>query len=243
MFTILSRNTTYIRFCVFQVIQNKQVYYVRFFLRADYRGEHRGTFLSRARCLFIAEFPDLFSNIILANMRGVFDANSISPFWETVMRPFFDMDLEVANYLAPTRSEEFIASLAPKHPIYLDLLNETVRLNIGKTHDNTKPALHVLEKEGLQFRGRVDILDSGPLIECPKTDLKTIRNSQKGKFTGVIQSGIGIDKMMICNTKMEFRAILSSLKIEEGGKVYLEEEAANLLALELGDELRYCPVK
>ena len=61
------------------------------FLSADYRTGLNGRMLAKARMLFIAEFPELFGNKIIAEMRGISDEAGRSPFWESLGRHFFKM--------------------------------------------------------------------------------------------------------------------------------------------------------
>jgi arginine N-succinyltransferase len=54
------------------------------FLHADYRNGLNGRLLSKARMLFIAEFPELFGTKTIAEMRGISDEQGHSPFWESL---------------------------------------------------------------------------------------------------------------------------------------------------------------
>ncbi len=47
----------------------------------------------------------------------------------------------------------------PKLPIYINLLSKEAQAVIGQVHDNTKPALKLLEREGFCCRDYVDIFD------------------------------------------------------------------------------------
>ena len=59
------------------------------FLDPAYRVGKNGSLLSKCRFLFLAQFRELFSKKIIAEMRGVSDANGKSPFWDSLGRHFF----------------------------------------------------------------------------------------------------------------------------------------------------------
>ncbi len=211
------------------------------YLKPVYRGEGRGTFLSRARCLFIAEFVNNFSDKIVADMRGVSNPDEISPFWEAVGHHFADMRYSEASHIKAVQGSQFLIDLMPHLPIYIDLLPETAKKVIAKVHENTEPALHVLEKEGLQFKNYIDIFDAGATIESEKNNLKTVRESKKATLAA-FKNNLSEGKiMMISNTKYnDFRAIVGFVEKLGKTEVALSEEMAKQLQISLGDQLRYC---
>lgn len=62
------------------------------FLHPDYRVKRNGGLLSKCRFLFLAQFPQLFGKMVVAEMRGVSDEAGNSPFWEALGRHFFSID-------------------------------------------------------------------------------------------------------------------------------------------------------
>jgi|AGFS01.1.fsa_nt_gi arginine succinyltransferase (EC 2.3.1.109) len=148
------------------------------FLRSDYRSGLNGRLLSRARMLFIAEFPELFGKKIIAEMRGMSDEQGRSPFWESLGRHFFKMEFSQADYLTGVGNKSFIAELMPKFPLYTCFLSEAARNVIGRVHKDTEPALAMLKQEGFNYQGYVDIFDAGPAIECDTSKIRAVRESQ-----------------------------------------------------------------
>lgn len=212
------------------------------YLKPAYRGEGRGTFLSRSRCLFMAEFLNNFSEKIVADMRGVSDPNRISPFWEAVGQQFADMKYPEASYLKATTGSQFLVDLMPHLPIYIDFLPEAAKKVIGKTHAHTVPALHVLEKEGFQFKNYIDIFDGGPTIEAEKSSLRTVRES-KNIFLAEIKKNVSEENaiMMISNTKYNhFRSVMGTLEVVGEKEIALSTTLAKQLQVSVGDKLRYC---
>src|SRR6202012_5011720 len=116
------------------------------FLAPAYRKDGNGRLLSMSRFLFMAEHPDYVDPTIIAEMRGVVDDQGHSPFWEAVGRHFFDIDFPTADYLSMV-NKRFIADLMPKHPIYITLLPREAQAVIGKVHDQTEPAMAMLQQE------------------------------------------------------------------------------------------------
>jgi arginine N-succinyltransferase len=148
------------------------------FLDADYRHNGNGPLLSRSRFMFIAEFLERFPERICAEMRGYFDDNNNSPFWEALGKRFFSMEFEQADMLVSLGKKAFLAELMPKHPVYVAFLPESAQHCIGLTHKDTVPARKLLEGEGLRFENHIDIFEAGPILECHIADLRACRESE-----------------------------------------------------------------
>lgn len=215
------------------------------YLDASLRGRGLGPFLSRARFLFMAEFPALFSDVIIAELRGVFNKEGISPFWEALGKKFFHSDFHDANFRRSTQSAQFITDLVPQQGVYLDLLPIDASAVIGKPHDNTKPDLHILEKEGFHFRNVIDIFDAGPIIEASRDGIKTIKESMRTKVLGFKENSAEIsgEVMLISNTAMDFRSTISPEILLTAEGVYLTKSLGKTLHVNVGDTLRYCPLR
>lgn len=147
------------------------------FLRHDQRNGSNGRLLSLGRLLFVAEFPHLFGEKMIAELRGSADENGCSPFWDSLGRHFFQMDFTQADHLSGLGNKAFIAELMPRQPLYTCLLTEQAQAAIGQTHPNTQPALKILQAEGFAHKGYIDIFDGGPVIEAPIRSIRTVRDS------------------------------------------------------------------
>ncbi|KIF58142.1 arginine N-succinyltransferase [Pseudomonas fluorescens] len=147
------------------------------FLRHDQRNGSNGRLLSLGRLLFVAEFPHLFGEKMIAELRGSADENGCSPFWDSLGRHFFQMDFTHADHLSGLGNKAFIAELMPRQPLYTCLLTEQAQAAIGQTHPNTQPALKILQAEGFAHQGYIDIFDGGPVIEAPIRSIRTVRDS------------------------------------------------------------------
>jgi arginine N-succinyltransferase len=136
------------------------------FLRQPARRNRNGSVLSKCRMMFLAAFPELFSQRVIAEMRGYSDDLGRSPFWDGLGRRFFNIEFSDADFLTGSGDKVFIAELMPKFPIYIPMLPSSAQQAIANVHPHTEPALAMLQAEGFRKNGYVDIFDAGPTIEC-----------------------------------------------------------------------------
>ena len=200
------------------------------FLRGDYRSGLNGRLLSKARMLFIAEFPELFGNKIIAEMRGMSDENGRSPFWESLGRHFFKMEFSQADYLTGVGNKSFIAELMPKFPLYTCFLSEAARNIIGRVHPDTEPALAMLKREGFSYQGYVDIFDAGPAIECETSKIRAVRESQT-LVLAVGTPGDDATPYLIHNRKREDCRITAAPARLAAGTLVVDPQTAKRLRL------------
>ncbi|MFT5277419.1 MAG: arginine N-succinyltransferase [Glaciecola sp.] len=213
------------------------------FLRENARQGLNGRFLSKMRFLFMAEHEERFSDIVIAEMRGISDEEGRSPFWAWLEEHFFSMDFPTADYLTGIGSKEFIAELMPKHPIYVNLLSKSAQNSIGKVHDKTKPALRLLEQEGFKCRGYVDIFDAGPTLEADVKNIATVQASRNASI--VINDNLAQTDGETCfaiNTSVKsFRACIAQIAYVDGNRVAIEKASAQALGIKDGDSIRFSP--
>ena len=136
-----------------------------------------------------------------------------------------------------SQSKKFIADLMPTHPIYIPLLPESAQEAIGEVHVNTRPALVVLEKEGFDFRGMVDIFDGGPTVHCATNEIRSIKNSRGGTVSAIETNPVGTERQLICNARLDFRACLGEISWD-GDQATIDEATSLSLELKVGDKLR-----
>ena len=215
------------------------------FLRPEYRGEankhlRNGALLSKARWLFIAQFRDRFPQKVLAEMRGVFDENNISPFWESLGKHFFPMDFNEADRLTGLGQKSFIGELMPKFPIYTTFMSEEARACIGQVHRHTRPALEMLKKEGLRWEGYIDIFDGGPTVEAYIDDVRAIRNSQLYQVeVSPNATQESVSRWLAASTHMlSFTASWIGRAPADASTIVLTPEEAERLGVSSGDTVR-----
>ena len=212
------------------------------FLSPAHRGPGNGRLLSLSRFLFMANYPAYFDPMVIAEMRGILDERGHSPFWEAIGHHFFDIDLPKADYLSMV-NKRFIADLMPKHPIYIPLLPPEAQAVIGKVHDQTEPAMAMLEKEGFKSRGLVDIFEGGPVVHCALSDIRAVKQSILAPVAEITDKPIESDPFIISNARQDFRACQGTLQLTPGGGVRLGIQCAMALRLRLGDPLRFVAAK
>jgi arginine N-succinyltransferase len=211
------------------------------FLSPDHRKDGNGRLLSLARFLFMADHKEYFDPIIIAEMRGVVDDTGRSPFWEAVGRHFFHIDFVTADYLSMI-DKKFIAELMPEYPIYVPLLPKEAQEVIGQVQDQTAPALRILEDEGFQRSGEVDIFEAGPVVKCHLNEIRTIRDSTKAIIEGLTDTAIDSDIYFIANTRHDFRATKGKI-LRDGDRVKIEPAVAQALGVVPGDPIRFVAPK
>ncbi|MCC7040870.1 MAG: arginine N-succinyltransferase [Burkholderiales bacterium] len=216
------------------------------FLDAAYRRAKNGALLAKSRLLFIAEFADRFATKIIAELRGVLDADGRSPFWEGLGRHFFAMEYGTADHLTGLGQKAFIAELMPRHPVYVNLLPAAARDVIGKVHVDTAPARAMLEQEGFRHEGYVDIFDAGPTLECYRDNIHAVRQSQllpvaleAGDATDDRRDDVG---WLVCNRRFaDFRATVVSAPAHLD-RLPLTPAACAALRVGAGDRVRAVPL-
>jgi len=207
------------------------------FLQPDYRAGNNGKWLSKSRFLFIAQFQQLFTEKIIAEMRGYQSEDGYVPFYEGLGRHFFKMDFNHVDQLTALGKKSFIAELMPRQPLYVDYLPEDARETIGKVHANTVPARRLLESEGMHFEGYVDIFDAGPVLQARVSELRALRESA---LAVVDDAAVSAERepVIVSNTTMtDFRVILTQSN-PVNGRIALTEQDQRLLRCASGDQVR-----
>ncbi|MDF5565729.1 arginine N-succinyltransferase, partial [Vibrio parahaemolyticus] len=164
-----------------------------------------------------------------------------SPFWQWLQEHFFSIDFTLADYLTGIGKKGFIADLMPKLPIYINLLSPEAQAVIGQVHDNTRPALKLLEREGFTNRGYVDIFDGGPTVECDLRNIESVRHSFRAQVK--ISEHSSTQDFLMCNSSFEnFRATVTKAAYDaETQSVMIAPDVADALSVEEGDFVRLLP--
>ncbi|MCP5207717.1 MAG: arginine N-succinyltransferase [Hahellaceae bacterium] len=212
-------------------------------LSKPYRHGDNGQLLSKCRFLFLADFKEKFSPKIFAEMRGYSDETGHSPFWEGLGRHFFAVDFSHADYLSGLGNKSFIAEMMPQYPIYVPFLSTEAQKCIAQVHDNTRPALAMLEGEGFNFNGFVDIFDAGPLVEAFVNNIRSVRDSFKRQAVVVKNpqemGGREPRPFMVSNRSFSsFRVGLVDALHVQADTVSIPQALAEALQIESGDIVR-----
>lgn len=207
------------------------------FLHPDYRRDGMGKFLSRSRFVMIAEFEQLFSDVVISEIRGVQDGDGNSPFYDNLARHFFKMEFRKADYIYATQGGQFIADLMPKYPIYVNLLPKAAQEVIGVPFEASTPALHLLKSEGFNYEGYVDLFDAGPTIQAKRGSIETVRKSSRDKVIGI--KDIHADSHIISNVRLaDFMMTRGGIERQSEG-VIITPAVAEAIQVKVGDMVRY----
>lgn len=207
------------------------------FLKADRRKGGAGRLLSQSRYMLIGAEPQLFADTVLAELRGVFTPDGACPFWDHVASKFFPMPFDEADRMTGSTDKQFILDLAPRHPIYVELLPEPARAVIGKVHPQGVAAMALLESEGFRPNGLVDIFDAGPTVCCDRDNIRTVRDARRLKVRIANEVEAELPALISTDTVGGFRAVRQKAELAGDG-VVLSEETADALKLRPGDMAR-----
>lgn len=209
------------------------------FLDPMHRRKNNGLLLSRARFLFMANFPERVTPLVIAEMRGFCDESGLSPFWSAIGQHFFHMPFAEADRLTLATNRQFIADLMPKTPIYVNLLPPDAQMVIGKTHPWTEGALSMLLREGFEYSNYIDIFDGGPLIHAPIDRIHTIKTSQILIISHIENNVLG-QSGLVSNISLNFRATTSPILVNANEpSCTISKETAELLQVNCGDVIRF----
>lgn len=213
------------------------------FVLPEFRRPGVGQFLSRARFLAMADFPERFGTTVMAELRGWLDQEGHSPLWENLGRQFFGIEFQEAVNTVALKGTQFISDLMPKYPIYIDLLPQAARDVIGKPNDSSAPALHMLKKEGFQYTGYVDLFDGGPSVQAATHEIHTVRESQQGSVRLNAEISEQDARYMLSNADLnQYRVILAPARQAADGALMIHPDTAKALQLNnAGAQLRYIP--
>ena len=206
------------------------------FLKAERRKGGAGLLLALSRYLLIAADPTRFSENVLSELRGWFDDEGGCPFWEDVSSKFFHMPFTDADRMSASTDGQFILDLAPRHPIYVELLPERAREVVARVHRDGEPARALLEREGFRANGLVDIFDAGPTMTCRRDDIRTVRESQRLRVR--IEPSVSAGQALVAIDAVEgFRAVRTPAAID-GDHVLIDQAAAEVLGVSDEDLVR-----
>ena len=206
------------------------------FLHPNERAGGLGLLLARSRYLFIAMHRRRFADKVIAELRGIIDERTDSPFWDNVAGRFFGMSFQEADYFNAINGNQFIADLMPKYPVYVAMLDEAARKVIGVPHPTGRAAMRMLENEGFRYEGYVDIFDGGPTMVAPTDFVTSVRESVSAKITRM-DVAEGERAILAAGRLADFRACYGARVLDGVGGIAIDAASADLLDVREGDTL------
>lgn len=213
------------------------------FLLPSARRKYLGQFLSRSRFLLMYDFIAFFDEQVFAEIRGWLDADNHSPFWDHIGKQFFNMPYQRADFLSAVSGSQFISDLMPKHPIYLNLLPESVRNVVGLADDLAVPATALLKKEGFRYQGYVDIFDAGPVLQAALEQIESIKIAKQTQVKPLNQ--LKAEKSLLCIVSNRdgnnYRQALCPVYLHQG-EYYLDSAFIEQLQLNSLHQISFLPI-
>lgn len=206
------------------------------FVRPERRTGGAGSLLASSRYLLIGADPLRFSETVMAELRGFFDEAGQCPFWESVASKFFRLPFDEADAMVTSTDGQFILDLAPRHPIYLEVIDPSARDAVGRVHREGQMALQMLEREGFALSGLVDIFDGGPTVTCARDRITSLRRCENRRVI-VGDAGDGDERLVSTDSIGEFRAVRTRVALE-GEAATIDAALAAALKVESGMTIR-----
>jgi len=206
------------------------------YLRPERRSGGAGSLLARSRYMLIGVDKTRFSETVMAELRGYFAPDGTCPFWEGVARKFFHLPFDEADHMVMSTDGQFILDLAPRHPIYVELLEQTAQEAIGRVHVEGEAARAMLEHEGFRSSGLVDIFDAGPTYSAPRETIATVQRSvaMPVRLGNPVEAP---DRLVSTASIDGFRAVRAKVRIEDD-MAMLDATAIDALRLREGEMVR-----
>jgi arginine N-succinyltransferase len=206
------------------------------FVKPEKRQGGAGRLLAQSRYMLIASDPQRFAEMVLAELRGWFDDDGGCPFWDHVTSKFFHIPFGEADRMSASTDGQFILDLAPRHPIYVELLPEAARQAIGRVHREGEAARALLEREGFREIGLVDIFDAGPTVACRRDDIRSVKDTQRRRAE-IVEAPEGAPQLLSTDGLADFRATRATVAVDDE-RAYVSAETAARLKAKSGDWIR-----
>ena len=129
----------------------------------------------------------------------------------------------------------------PRFPVYLELLDQEAVEVIGKSHEDSIAARKLLEREGFSYQGTVDIFDAGPVMECERSNIASIKNARTAAVSSLVsqQSDSEAALCIVSNRQLtDYRLILAKVSRSNGEEVSVLEEDAAALGVSIGAQIQ-----
>ncbi len=192
-----------------------------------------------AMLLFVAQEPDRFAPVLIAELPGLTFEGGGSPFWSALGRHFHAAERPRFDAFFDVPERSHIARLMPKHPLYSSFLGPQAHACIGQRALPARAAAEALQAQGFRDRGHLDIFDAGPIVEADVADLAAVRASL------VVPVRIGTPaptaSWLVAGTGGARTSASLVPAVLVNGALLLSEAQARALCVEDGQRLRVLP--
>jgi arginine N-succinyltransferase len=196
-------------------------------------------FLALARAHYVAIHPERFSDRVVAELPAPRGPGGRRELWEALGRRFVNLSFEEALRFR-VRSREFIASLFPGDPIYASLLPAEARHALGRVDEEAHGARRALERLGLGYRGRVDPLGGGPIMEAELAGLPWMIRTRSTRLGDPAPNYPSVGLVSVLRDG-QFRAARTRY-MDGPSAIAIPGEAAGLLGVHVEDGVGLTPL-
>ena len=120
---------------------------------------------------------------------------------------------------------QFILDLAPRHPIYLELLPDAVQRSVGRVHRDGEAARVMLARENFRPQNLVDIFDAGPTMAARRDEITSVRNNRRHRGSRRRHRGRDADAGLARRGWRASRAVRAPVRLDEEDAVVSAEVA------------------
>ena len=212
-----------------------------FFILPAFRQTRLPSLLTLGRLLFIAAYPERFSESLMAVIPGVADETGHSPFWEHVGRKFFGIEYNQAEYYNGTRSKTFIAELMPHHPLYVPLLHADAQAVIGLVNTDAQLQFDLLTGDGFDADQYVEIFDAGPIVTARRAQLATWGMHRLAKLAHSKFKGETAHCLVLSDVAGHVSALMTDAQFDKT-RILLPEPAIRALNLPPDATVHFIPL-
>jgi arginine N-succinyltransferase len=145
--------------------------------------------------------------------------------------------------LLSTQDKEFIRALFPETPLYTFLLPEEVRAAIAAVGENTRGAVHLLERAGMKFLGHVDPFDGGPYYGAATADLIPVKMRRVvTAIAGEAAEQLRSSYLVAVENGAGFRAVRAEAELRGEDRVVVAPEVLSALGVAARARLDLVPL-
>ena len=198
-----------------------------------------GKLLSWGRFAYIALHRDRFEDELIAEMRAALDPRGKNLFWEAFGKRFTGLSYAEADRRSAV-DKSFIQDLFPETKIYASLLDPKVAEQLGNVHEETRPAVRLLEQAGFRWNGQIDPFDAGPFFGARTDEVFPIRETVRGVVSPDEPRGDGEPRIVSAGSGAEFRSV--AVRVErDGASIRLPKDARRRLGVGEGEPVARTP--
>lgn len=216
-------------------------------LSPEYRraGDRLGTMISYVRFMYLAAHPELFQQMVVAELMPPLEPDGTSHLWEALGRRFTNMSYAEADLMSK-KNKEFIKSLFPDGVIYASVLSDDAQKVIGKTGAQTRGVEKLLRRIGFRYANRVDPFDGGPHYAARLDEISLVQETRRGRADHPYTPAPSDKKALVAVEypgPPYFRAVLTPIREEPGRGVCIENDAWEILGVHHSSPLVILPLE